>query len=78
LYTVVLGHDWQKNNSKKKTRIFRKLFFSKKTFLHGEKENFEEHSQNLTFVELTFLILINYLAGKNSTCPWTMVPFEDF
>jgi hypothetical protein len=53
------------NNSKKKTRIFRKLFFSRKSFLYGEKENIREYSQNWTFIELIFPILINYLAGKN-------------
>jgi hypothetical protein len=32
--------------------------------LHGERENFEEYSPNLAFVEFTFPILINYLVGK--------------
>jgi hypothetical protein len=46
-----------------------KLFFQKKVFLHGEKENFEEYSLFLESAELTFAILINYLAEKNRTYP---------
>jgi hypothetical protein len=37
--------------------------------LYGEKENFEEYSLFLEFAELTFAILINYLAEKNRSCP---------
>jgi hypothetical protein len=47
----------------------RKLFFQKKVFLHGEKENFEKYSLFLESAELTFAILINYSAEKNQTCP---------
>jgi hypothetical protein len=42
--------------------------FFKKINLHCEKENIEEYSLNLAFVELTFSILINYLVGKHSSC----------
>jgi hypothetical protein len=34
---------------------------------HGEKESFEEYSLNLASTELSFPILINYLAGKCQT-----------
>jgi hypothetical protein len=51
----------------------RKLFFQKKVFLHGEKENFEEYSLFLESAELTFAILINYSAEKNQTYPRAMV-----
>jgi hypothetical protein len=44
LYTVVRGQGRKKNNSKNKNRIFEKIIFSKKVFLHGEKDNFEEYS----------------------------------
>jgi hypothetical protein len=37
--------------------------------LHGEKENFEEYSLFLEYAELSFAILINYLAEKNRPCP---------
>jgi hypothetical protein len=43
-YTVVWGQGQQKNNSKNKNRNFEEIIFSKKVFLHGEKENFEEYS----------------------------------
>jgi hypothetical protein len=33
-------------------------------FLHGEKDNFKEHSQILAFAEWVIPILIVYLAGK--------------
>jgi hypothetical protein len=51
----------------------RKLFFQKKVFLHGEKENFEEYSLFLESAELSFAILINYLARKWRTYPRTTV-----
>jgi hypothetical protein len=62
--TVVQGQGRQKNNTKNKTKILRKLFFQKKAFLHGEKENFEEYSLILEYAELSFPILNNYLAEK--------------
>jgi hypothetical protein len=51
----------------------RKLFFEKKVFLHGEKENFEEYSLFLESAELSFAILINYSARKWRTYPRTTV-----
>jgi hypothetical protein len=51
----------------------RKLFFQKKVFLYGEKENFEEYSLFLESAELSFAILINYSAKKWRTCPRTTV-----
>jgi hypothetical protein len=51
----------------------RKLFFQKKVFLHGEKENFEEYSLFLESAELSFAILIYYSARKWRTCPRTTV-----
>jgi hypothetical protein len=51
----------------------RKLFIQKKVFLYGEKENFEEYSLFLESAELSFAILINYLAEKNRPCPRTTV-----
>jgi hypothetical protein len=48
----------------KKISILRELVFSKKMYLHGEKEDFEEYSPNLAFVELTSPILVDYLASK--------------
>jgi hypothetical protein len=53
-----------KNNSKNKNRNFERNFFSKKSFLYGEKENFEEYFLNLAYAELSFSILNNYLAEK--------------
>jgi hypothetical protein len=73
--TVVRGPDRQKNNSKNNNRIFRKEFFSIKSILHGEKENFVEYSLNLVSAELSFPILINYLVGKCQTYPRTTVMY---
>jgi hypothetical protein len=56
-----------------KNQILGKNIFSKKCFLHGEKENFEECSLYLEFAELIFAILINYLTYKCQTCPQTIV-----
>jgi hypothetical protein len=52
-----LGQGRQKDNSKNKNQIFEETFFSKKSFLHGEKENFEDYFLNLEHVELSFSIL---------------------
>jgi hypothetical protein len=71
--TVVQGQGRQKNNSKNKNRNFEEIIFSKKVFLHGEKENFEEYSLFLESTQLSFAILINYLARKWRTCPRTTV-----
>jgi hypothetical protein len=71
--TVVRGQGRQKNNSKNKNRNFEEIIFSNYFFLHGEKENFEEYSLFLESAELSFSILINYLARKWRTCPRTTV-----
>jgi hypothetical protein len=71
--TVARGQDRQKNNSKNENQIFGKHKFSKKSFLHGEKENFAEYFLNLAYAELCFPVLINFLAGKCQTCPRTKV-----
>jgi hypothetical protein len=71
--TVVRGQGRQKNNSKNKNRNFEEIIFSKKSFLYGEKENFEEYSLFLESAELSFAILINYSARKWRTCPRTTV-----
>jgi hypothetical protein len=47
------GQGWQKNNSKNKNRNFEEIFFQKKVFLHGEKENFEEYSLILEYADPT-------------------------
>jgi hypothetical protein len=47
--TVVRGKDWQIINSKNKNQILGENIFSKKIFLHGEKENFEKYSLDLEF-----------------------------
>jgi hypothetical protein len=73
IHTVVRRQGRQKIILKIKTKILRKLFFQKKVFLHGEKENFEEYSLFLESAELTFAILINYSAEKNQTYPRAMV-----
>jgi hypothetical protein len=55
----------QKNNSEKTEYLGKKIlrnFCFKEIILHCKKENFKEYFQFLTFVELTFPILINYLA----------------
>jgi hypothetical protein len=62
--TVVRGQDRQIINSKNKNQILGKNIFSKKSFLHGEKENFEEYSLYLESAELNFATLINYSIGK--------------
>jgi hypothetical protein len=67
--TVVRGRVGKKIILKIKTEVLRKLFFQKKVFLHGEKENFEEYSLFLESAELSFAILINYSAEKNRSCP---------
>jgi hypothetical protein len=72
LCTIVHGQGRQKNNSKKKNRIFRKLIFSKK----GEKENFGEYSPNLEYVKFTSPTLINYSAAKCRPCTWTTVSID--
>jgi hypothetical protein len=62
--TVVRGQDRQIINSKNKNQILGKNIFSKKSFLHGEKENFEEYSVYLEYAKLSSTILINYSIGK--------------
>jgi hypothetical protein len=69
LTTVVQGRAGKKIILKIKAKILRKLFFQKKVFLHGEKENFEKYSLFLESAELSFAILINYSAEKNRPCP---------
>jgi hypothetical protein len=54
----------------------RKLFFQKKVFSHGEKENFEEYSLFLESAEFSFAILINYSAEKNQPAPGYGTPGE--
>jgi hypothetical protein len=56
--TIVRGKVGKKIILKVKTEILKKLFFQKKVFLHGEKENFEEYSLFLESAELSFAILI--------------------
>jgi hypothetical protein len=56
-------------NSKNKNRNFEEIIFSKKSFLHGEKEDFEEYSLFLESAEFNFDILINYLAEENRPYP---------
>jgi hypothetical protein len=56
----------------------RKLFFQKKVFLHGEKENFEEYSLFLESAELSFAILINHSASPGTTSPPTTVVWIDY
>jgi hypothetical protein len=62
--TVVRGQDRQIINSKNKNQILGKNIFSKKSFLHGEKENFEEYFIYLESAEFNFAILNNYSTGK--------------
>jgi hypothetical protein len=69
LCIVVRGQDQQIINSKNKNRILGKNIFSKKSFLHGEKENFEEYSLYLESAEFSYATLINYSTGKCQTYP---------
>jgi hypothetical protein len=73
-HVVVRGQDWQIINSKNKNRILGKNIFSKKSFLYGEKENFEEYSLYLESAEFNFATLINYSTGKCRTCPRSTIP----
>jgi hypothetical protein len=67
--TVVRWQDEQIINSKNKNRILGKNIFFLKSFLHGEKENFEEYSLYLEYAEFSFATLINYLTNKCRTYP---------
>jgi hypothetical protein len=73
LETVVQGQDRQIINSKNENQILGKNIFSKKSFLHGEKENFEEYSLYLESTEFSFATLINYSTSKCRTYPRSTV-----
>jgi hypothetical protein len=71
--TVVRGRVGKKIILKIKTKILRKLFFQKKVFLHGEKENFEVYYLILEYAELSFLFKNNYPTEKRRPCPQAIV-----
>jgi hypothetical protein len=73
MYYCSPGVGLAENKSKNKNQIFEKKQFSKKSFFHGKKENFEEYFLNLASAELSFPILINYLIDRCQTCSWTTI-----
>ena len=69
LTTIVQGKVGKIIILKIKTKFLREKKFSKNSFLHGEKESFEEYSLIVEFAEFTFQFLLIIQHGNVEPAP---------